>query len=143
MHVRTDLEPSSIHAQNILPTLCKLLVFIESYTNSRSRITISTVCPRGLINHFILVSFRQYCVSVCNQSLVREVNFLTRGRNLLGIYSLLHRCYTDLCSSLFHQTLLVSWIYQFMDCTLANYDSIIRTKHHYFHQERHPSPVLR
>ena len=73
MHVRTDSEPSRIHTQNSLTTLCKLLFFRESYTNSRSSLTISTMWPRGTNNHLILVRFFWYCVSIFNQILVKEV----------------------------------------------------------------------
>ena len=43
MNVRMDSEPSVIHKKNSLPTLCKLLVFRESSTNSISSLTISTM----------------------------------------------------------------------------------------------------
>ena len=76
MHVRTYTEPSIIHRQNILPTLWKILVLRESSINYRSSLTISTMWPRGLINHLILIRVCWYFASVFNKSLVRKVKFL-------------------------------------------------------------------
>ena len=83
MHVRTYSEPFSIHTHNSRPTLFKLNVLRDSSTNSRSSLTISTMWPKGLINHLIIVFFHSYCVSVCNQSLVRKVKFVRRVATFL------------------------------------------------------------
>ena len=57
MNVRTYSEPSRIYTQNSLSNLCKLLVLRESSRDSISSLTISTIWPRGLINHLIALVF--------------------------------------------------------------------------------------
>ena len=78
MHAHTDSEPSIIHTQNSLTTLCKILVLRESYTNSRYSLAILTMWLILLINHLILISFIWYYIGACNQSLVIEVKILRR-----------------------------------------------------------------
>ena len=69
MHVCTYSEPSSIHTHNILLTLYRIRGLRESSANSKSRLTISTIWPKVIINYLILVRFFWHFFGVLTKAL--------------------------------------------------------------------------